>query len=337
MIKNLDTELSPTKLLPTELPPTGLPKMKLSEMELSPNSIKERPTNSLDQMPTALNIRRTIMSIAKNLKVKAAEIRQKVIELIARGESGHVGGSFSACDILTVLYYYKMTLDTENPRWAKRDRFILSKGHSVPLLYAILADLGILSLKPKDILRQLHSQLPGHPRMDITPGIDMSSGSLGMGISAGCGMAMAAKLDGAKYRTYVLVGDGELQEGQIWEGVMTASHFGLDNLTVIVDKNNLQSDSPVKTVKNCGEIADQFKAFNWNVIEINGHNLIEIINAFDMVDMMRGKPTVIVAKTCKGKGVTFMENNPVYHSSLINDHHQKDALEELKIQNECGN
>lgn len=284
---------------------------------------------------TAHNIRDTILKIAKHLKQKAVTIRTNILGLIAQADSGHLGGSFSACDLLTVLFYYKMNIDCTDPHWEDRDRFIMSKGHSVPLLYAILLDLNIIQLADSEKLRQLHSKLPGHPRMDLTPGIDMSSGSLGMGLSAGCGMAMAAKLDGKKYRTYVLLGDGELQEGQIWEAIMTASHFGLNNLTAIIDKNNLQSDSPVKTVKNSGNVADQFKAFGWNVIEINGHNIIEIINAFDMIELVKSKPTAIIAETCKGKGVKFMEHNPIYHSKPVINQKQVDALEELRENDKC--
>lgn len=263
------------------------------------------------------------------LRRKASEIRALVVQMISNAESGHIGGCFSAADLLTVLYYYKMQIDYTNCFWENRDRFILSKGHSAPLLYSILMDLGILEKTEINSLRRVNSRLQGHPNILTTPGVDISSGSLGMGISVGCGMALAAKLDNKNYKTYVLLGDGELQEGQNWEAVMTASHYQLDNLIVIVDKNNLQTDSPVKSVINSGEITDQFKAFDWNVIEIDGHNIREILHAFNLIDLAHGKPTVIIAETCKGKGVSFMENNPIFHGNPPSREEVLQAIEEL--------
>jgi transketolase len=275
-------------------------------------------TNSVLELKTGNDLR--ALHSVKNqvihaLKNKASSIRKSVIEMISTAQSGHIGGCFSAVDLLTVLYYYKMRLDLSNPDWSLRDRFILSKGHSAPLLYAILIDIGFLEEDEFSSLRKIDSRLPGHPHMKITPGVDISSGSLGMGLSAGVGIALAAKLDNNDFQTFVLLGDGELQEGQIWEAVMTASHFRLNNLTAIVDKNNLQTDSPVKSIKNCGNIAEQFKAFGWNVIEIDGHNIRKIIHAFDLLELETSKPTVIIAETCKGKGVSFMEHNPTFHGS----------------------
>lgn len=267
------------------------------------------------QIINARVINSTIDHNAKALAQKASEIRKRVVSMISQAQSGHIGGCFSAADLLTVLYYYKLRIDPTNPQWKDRDRFILSKGHAAPLLYAILIDLGFLEVKESSQLRQLGSRLQGHPSMRSTPGIDMSSGSLGMGLSAGCGMALAAKLDNRDFKTYVLLGDGELQEGQVWEAVMTGAHFRLDNLTAIVDKNNLQTDSPVKSVMHCGEIVDHFKAFGWHTIQIDGHDIQSIMQAYDLADRTIAKPTVIIAETCKGKGVSFMENNPVFHGT----------------------
>ncbi|MHA1975873.1 MAG: transketolase [Candidatus Hodarchaeales archaeon] len=274
--------------------------------------------------------------IAEKLMEKSSKIRKRVVSMISFTNSGHVGGCFSAADLLTSLYFYKMRIDINNPEWEDRDRFILSKGHSAPVLYSILIEIGHINEKEQETLRSLNSRLQGHPTMQITPGIDMTTGSLGMGLSAGCGIAIAAKLDNKSYKTYVLLGDGELQEGQIWEAVMTASHFRLNNLIAIVDKNNLQSDSPVKSVSNTGELASQFKSFNWNVIEIDGHNLREIMDALDLSDSSTSKPTIIIADTCKGKGVSFMEHNPNFHAIPPSKEETNYALTEIESNGKVG-
>ena len=283
-----------------------------------------------DEIYSVESINAIKSEIVCNLKKKSICIRKNVVDMIAKAKSGHIGGCFSACDLLVALYFYKMQISPTNPKWANRDRFILSKGHSAPLLYAILADLGYFKIQPGEILRKINSRLQGHPNMLLTPGIDMSSGSLGMGLSAGCGMAISAKVDNLSYKTYVMLGDGELQEGQIWEAVMTASHFKLDNLIALVDKNNLQTDSPVKAVKNSGDISNQFKAFGWNVYEIDGHDIMQIVNTLDGLNFRNKKPTVIIAETCKGKGVGIMEHNPFYHGAVVETEVQNLAQEELE-------
>ncbi|WP_457557231.1 transketolase [Candidatus Harpocratesius sp.] len=269
--------------------------------------------------------------VVEKLKAKAKEIRKKTIEMIANAKSGHIGGCFSVCDLLIGLYYYKMRINPKNPRWNQRDRLILSKGHSVPVLYAILEDLGYFKIKSTEKLRQINSRLQGHPCMNITPGIDMSSGSLGMGLSAGCGMAIASKLDNLHYNVYVILGDGEMQEGQAWESIMTASHMKLGNLIAIIDKNNLQTDMAVKSVKNSGNFSEQFNSFGWNVYTINGHDFYQIVKTFDLIQQNNKKPTVIIAETCKGKGVKLMENNPYFHGAIIIDKFEKIALNELEL------
>lgn len=269
-------------------------------------------------------------TIAKRLMEKAANIRKRVVLMISQTNSGHVGGCFSSTDLLTSLYFYKMRIDAKNPDWEDRDRFILSKGHAAPLLYSILIECGFLAEEDQHTLRNINSKLQGHPSMQITPGIDMTTGSLGMGLSAGCGMAIASKLESRTNKIYVLLGDGELQEGQVWEAIMTASHFRLNNIIAVVDKNNLQSDSPVKSVSNTGDLATQFKSFNWNVLEINGHNFLEIMDALDTASNSVFKPTVIIANTRKGKGVSFMENNPKYHAISLTEQDTNNALTEIQ-------
>ncbi|MFX1252304.1 MAG: transketolase [Promethearchaeota archaeon] len=288
--------------------------MKVQQIEAKETYTVLKNLQDIEIAPSSV-VKSVKDKIAEALTKKASDIRKRVVSMITYAQSGHVGGCFSATDLLTVLYYYKMRINPDNPSWEDRYRFILSKGHSAPLLYAILMDLGFLKDHELLTLRMLGSRLQGHPDMRTTPGVDISSGSLGMGLSAGCGMAIAAKLDNKDYKVYVMIGDGELQEGQVWESVMTAVHFHLDNLIAIVDKNNLQTDAPVKSIMNCGNISDQFRAFGWNVIEINGHNIREIMHAYDLADMTRSRPTVIIAETCKGKGVSFMEHNPVYHGT----------------------
>ena len=264
------------------------------------------------------------------LKEKAKEIRRSIVSMIAEAKSGHPGGSLSATDILTALYFSEMNIDPANPKMEGRDRFVLSKGHAAPAIYATLAERGYFSKDELLTLRKFGSRLQGHPDMKKLPGVEMSTGSLGQGLSAANGMAISAKIYGNDYRVYAILGDGELQEGQIWEAAMTAAHYKLDNLVAIVDYNNLQIDGKVSDVMDVSPVADKFKAFNWHVIEIDGHNYDEIIKAFAEARTVKGKPTVIVANTVKGKGVSFMENNAGFHGAAPNDEEYKKAMEELQ-------
>ena len=264
------------------------------------------------------------------LKEKAKEIRKSIVSMITEAKSGHPGGSLSATDILTALYFSEMNIDPANPKMEGRDRFVLSKGHAAPAIYATLAERGYFSKDELLTLRKFGSRLQGHPDMKKLPGVEMSTGSLGQGLSAANGMAISAKIYNNDYRVYAILGDGELQEGQIWEAVMTAAHYKLDNLVAIVDYNNLQIDGKVSDVMDVSPVADKFKAFNWHVIEIDGHNYDEIIKAFAEARTVKGKPTVIVANTVKGKGVSFMENNAGFHGAAPNDEEYKKAMEELQ-------
>jgi transketolase len=259
----------------------------------------------------------------------ANTLRQDIIKMLTESASGHPGGSLSAVEILTSLYFSEMNINPENPKWEDRDRFVLSKGHAAPLLYAVLAERGFFDKKHLMTLRKIGSMLQGHPNMNETPGVDMSTGSLGQGLSAANGMAIAGKLNKKNYRVYVLLGDGELEEGQVWEAAMSAAHYKLDNLTAFVDHNGLQIDGPITKVMNPEPIGDKFKAFGWNVIEINGHNFNEIFNAIDEAKKTCGKPTMIVAKTIKGKGVSFMENQAGWHGTAPNKEQEEIALKEL--------
>lgn len=259
----------------------------------------------------------------------ANTLRQDIIKMLTESASGHPGGSLSAVEILTSLYFSEMNINPENPKWEDRDRFVLSKGHAAPLLYAVLAERGFFDKKHLMTLRKIGSMLQGHPNMNETPGVDMSTGSLGQGLSAANGMAIAGKLNKKNYRVYVLLGDGELEEGQVWEAAMSAAHYKLDNLTAFVDHNGLQIDGPITKVMNPEPIGDKFKAFGWNVIEINGHNFNEIFDAIDEAKKTGGKPTMIVAKTIKGKGVSFMENQAGWHGTAPNKEQEEIALKEL--------
>lgn len=266
----------------------------------------------------------------KDLQVVAKELRKDIIEMIYRAKSGHPGGSLSIADIMAVLYWKEMNIDSSNPKCEKRDRFVLSKGHAAPALYATLIEKGFVDKELIPTLRRWHSPLQGHPDMKKLSGVEMSTGSLGQGLSAANGMALSSKIFKNDYRVYTILGDGELQEGQVWEAAMSAAHYKLDNLVAIVDYNNLQIDGKVTDVMDVYPVADKFKAFNWHVIEIDGHNYEEIIKAFDEARNVKGKPTVIVATTIKGKGVSFMENNPGFHGVAPNDDEYRQAMEELQ-------
>lgn len=263
------------------------------------------------------------------LKATANTIRQDIIKMLTESNSGHPGGSLSATDIITSLYFSEMRLDVNNPKWEDRDRFVLSKGHAAPALYAALAEKGYFDKAELMTLRKINSMLQGHPNMHDTPGVDMSTGSLGQGISAANGMAIAGKLDKKDFRVYALLGDGELEEGQVWEAAMSAAHYKLDNLTAFVDYNGLQIDGKITDVMNPEPIADKFKAFGWNVVSIDGHSYEEIFDAIDKSKACKGKPTMIVAHTIKGKGVSFMENAAGWHGNAPNKEQCEIALREL--------
>ncbi|BDZ83906.1 transketolase [Claveliimonas bilis] len=266
----------------------------------------------------------------KELMKTANEIRKGVLTATHSAKSGHPGGSLSAADIYTYLYFEEMNIDPKNPKKADRDRFVLSKGHTAPGYYSALAQKGFFPVEDLTTLRKTGSYLQGHPDMKHIPGVDMSSGSLGQGISAAVGMAISAKLSGDTYRVYTLLGDGEIQEGQVWEAAMLAAHRKLDNLVVIVDNNNLQIDGKITEVNSPYPIDKKFEAFNFHVINIDGHNFDEIAAAFKEARETKGQPTAIVAKTVKGKGVSFMENQVSWHGSAPNDEQYAAAMEELE-------
>ncbi|SKC00426.1 transketolase [Lachnospiraceae bacterium] len=266
----------------------------------------------------------------KELEKTANAVRKDIVTAVHAAKSGHPGGSLSAADIFTYLYFEEMNVDPKNPKDPDRDRFVLSKGHTAPGLYSALAEKGFFPVKDLETLRHTGSYLQGHPDMKHIPGVDMSSGSLGQGLSAAVGMAVAAKLDNKNYRTYCLCGDGEIQEGQIWEAAMFAGARNLDNLCVIVDNNNLQIDGTVEEVNSPYPIDKKFEAFNFHVININGNDFEEIRKAFDEAKNTKGMPTAIIAKTVKGKGVSFMENQVGWHGKAPSDDEYKTAMDELE-------
>lgn len=266
----------------------------------------------------------------EELKKKANDVRIGIIEAVYGAKSGHPGGALSCADILTVLYFNQMQIDPAKPRDDARDRFILSKGHAAPALYSVLANRGYFDACELCNLRHIDSNLQGHPDMNKVPGVDMNTGSLGQGLSIANGIAMSSKLNSRGIRVYCLLGDGEIQEGQIWEAAMSSSHYKLDNLCVIVDNNNLQIDGTVEDVMSPYPIDSKFKSFGFNVINIDGHNFEEIIKAFNTAKTVKGKPTAIIAKTVKGKGVSFMENQVGWHGKAPNEEEYKIAIKELK-------
>ena len=271
----------------------------------------------------------------KELKKIATEIRKSIIIQTAEAGSGHPGGSLSGVEILTYLYFVEMKIDPKNPKDPDRDRFVLSKGHASPLLYAVLAEKGFISKEELKGFRQIYSNLQGHPDMKKVPGVEMSTGSLGQGLSVANGMALAAKLDKKDYRVYVLLGDGEIQEGQIWEAAMTAAHYKLDNLTAFLDHNGLQIDGKITEVMSPEPVDEKFRAFGWHVIKIDGHDFNQIESAVNEAKTVKGKPTIIIAETVKGKGVSFMENEVGWHGTAPNKEQAQKALEELQKQYEA--
>ena len=259
----------------------------------------------------------------------AKKIRKSIIQEVYYGKSGHIGGSLSIADIITVLYFDEMKIDPQNPNMENRDRFVLSKGHCSPALYAALAYRGFFNIEELKTFRNINSNLQGHPDKKNVPGVDMSTGSLGQGLSIANGMALAGKIDKKAYRVYSILGDGEIEEAQIWEGEMTANKYKLDNLCVIVDNNNLQIDGTIEEVMSSYPIDQKFRSFGFEIIKIDGHDINEILNAFEVAKNIKNKPTCIIAKTIKGKGVSFMENKAEWHGKSPNEEQYNKAMEEL--------
>ena len=270
--------------------------------------------------------------LIEGLKKKAQQLRRDVIISMGVGVAGHIGGSISSADIVAALYFYKMKHDPKNPKWKERDRFLLSKGHVGILQYAALAESGYFPVEDLKHTKEIGSYLQGHPDVQKTPGIEAGTGSLGQGLSIGLGMALGQRLDHLDSRTYVLVGDGEIAEGQIWEAAMAASAFKADNLTAIVDRNRLQANGKTKERFDTGDIMAKFLSFGWHVIEINGHDMREILGALDEAETVKGVPTAIIANTVKGKGVSFAENVVGYHNGMLTEETYRQALQELTEQ-----
>lgn len=270
------------------------------------------------------------MADIKLLEEKATQVRKDIVQMICKSKSGHPGGSLSAADIVTALYFEEMNIDPKNPKMKERDRFVLSKGHAAPVLYSVLAERGYIDREHLDTLRQYGSILQGHPDMKKVPGIEISTGSLGQGLSVANGMALSAKISGETYRTYVLMGDGELQEGQVWEAAMTSAQYKLDNICAFVDFNNLQIDGNVDQIMDVSPLDKKWESFGWNVLKIDGHNFEEILAALAEAKECKGKPTVIIATTTKGKGVSFMENVCGFHGVAPTPEETELAVKELE-------
>ncbi len=265
----------------------------------------------------------------EDLERIAVHVRRDIIDMIYGANSGHPGGSLSAADIVTAMYFNVLNLDPQIPDWPDRDRFILSKGHACPVLYSCMARTGFFPVEELKTLRQIDSRIQGHPEVRKLPGIEASTGSLGQGLSIGIGLALGAKLQGKNYRTYVLTGDGELDEGQVWEAALSAGDKKIDNLVAIVDYNKQQLDGWVNDIMPLDPLNDKWKAFGWEVIEIDGHDMKQILNAFAKAQTIKGKPTVIIANTIKGKGVSYMENNLDFHGAAPNKEQYEQAMKEL--------
>lgn len=265
----------------------------------------------------------------QELQSIAKLIRKDIIEMLTESASGHPGGSLSAADIVTTLFFGEMNIDPKNPKDENRDRFVLSKGHAAPVLYSALARKGFFDVEELKTLRKIGSRLQGHPSMKCLPGIDMSTGSLGQGISTAVGMALGAKIDNKTNRVYTILGDGELEEGQVWEAAMCAAHYKLDNLTAFIDFNGLQIDGDITEVMNPSPIDKKFEAFGWNVLIIDGHNIQEILDAIEKAKECKEKPTAVICKTIKGKGVSFMENQAGWHGNAPNKEQCAQAVSEI--------
>ncbi len=272
----------------------------------------------------------TRQKLVCKLENQANQLRQDILKMIYKAGKGHPGGAFSATEIVTALYFSVMKIEPAKPKWPERDRFILSKGHACPVWYAALARRGFFELSHLDTLRQTHSILQGHPVMTKTPGVDINTGSLGNGLSLGLGMALASRNNGFKYNVYVILGDGEIQEGMVWEAAMAAGHFRPANLFAVVDYNGLQNDGFVKDILGLEPLVDKWRAFGWNVKEIDGHNMNEILNGFAWMQKVGG-PAVIIAHTVKGKGVSFMENMVEWHGKTPTKEEYELAMEELLV------
>lgn len=265
-----------------------------------------------------------------DLSRRAYEYRAQVLRMVYQAKSGHIGGAFSIAEILTALYFHQLRLDPGDPAWEDRDRIVFSKGHACAMLYTVLAHRGYLPVEELTTFRALNSRLQGHPEPAKTPGVEVPAGPLGHGVAIGAGMALGARLDGSRRRIYVILGDGELDSGVIWEGVMLAAKFGLDNLKVIVDYNGVQQTGTTAKVMPTEPIGAKWAAFNWHVTEIHGHNMAGVLDALDLADEIHGRPSVTIARTTKGKGVDFMENSPQWHGGIPNDEQFQTALEQLQ-------
>jgi len=295
---------------------------------------RANPGASADVTAEAVNFLRERPSLMilslEEMAEMAKKLRRHVIKMTGKAGSGHPGGSLSAAEIITALYFKYLRHNPANPCWEDRDRFVLSKGHAAPLLYAALAESGYFDVGELATLRALGSCLQGHCDMTATLGVEMSSGSLGQGLSFGIGIALAGRLDSRDYRVYILLGDGECDEGQVWEAAMASAHFKLDNLVAIIDHNKQQIDGWNREVMNIEPLAEKWKAFGWHTIEVDGHDLSQLITAFDEAKQVKGRPTAVIAHTIKGKGVSFMENNPEFHGRAPTAAEVERALEELK-------
>jgi len=289
---------------------------------------ESRRTVALSVVRREIEMTGSLPSVA-DLQEIARVTRLNILTMINEAGSGHPGSSLSAVDLIVALYFWKMHHRPDDPRWTERDRFILSKGHAAPALYAVLAEAGYFPASKLPTLRRVDSILQGHPDT-VTPGVDVMTGSLGQGLSVANGIAIAAKLDRKGFRVYVLLGDGECDEGQVWEAAMTAAHHKLDNITVIIDRNMLQSDGSTESVKAKEPFPEKWRAFGWNVLEVDGHSFPEILNALNLAEAKKDVPTVIIARTVKGKGVSFMEGNGQYHSGAIGHEALSRALHEIE-------
>ncbi len=266
----------------------------------------------------------------QEMRAIARKLRRHIVRMIGKAGSGHPGGSLSAVEIVTALYFHTLRHDPGNTCWPDRDRFILSKGHAAPVLYAALAESGYFPVEELDTLRQLGSRLQGHTDCTLTPGVEMSAGSLGQGLSFGVGVALAGRLDRRDFRVYVLIGDGECDEGQVWEAAMAAAHFKLDNMVAIVDYNGIQLDGWTRDIMNLAPLDSKWHGFGWQVFEVDGHDIAQIVDALEKTKLVKGKPSVILAHTVKGKGVSFMENNPDFHGKAPTPSETQQALKELE-------
>jgi len=301
--------------------------MSLSEMG---NSLSKASADNVSAEVFSSPVAEARQLSVKEMEAVAKRLRRHIITMIGRAGSGHPGGSLSAVEIVTALYFRVLRHKPRDPGWSDRDRFILSKGHAAPLLYAVLAECGYFPVDELTTLRRLDTRLQGHTDCTVTPGVEMSAGALGQGLSFAIGVALAGRLNSKKYRVYVLLGDGECNEGQVWEAAMAAAHFKLDNLVAIVDNNGQQIDGWNREVMNLDPFNKKWQAFGWRVIEVDGHNLTQLIDAFDRAKLVKGQPVVIIAHTIKGKGVSFMENNPDFHGKAPSAEEVEIALKELE-------